>query len=67
MESVTTTKSMKSIICMRSAGLPIEALIEYYGMVQRGEQTLEIRKENLKEQRVQLVAKVAEMQKTLGL
>ena len=58
---------MKSIICMRSAGLPIEALIEYYGMVQRGEQTLEIRKENLKEQRVQLVAKVAEMQKTLGL
>jgi len=32
---------------MRSAGLPIDALIEYVGLVQRGDNTIEARK-NLK-------------------
>ena len=55
------------IKCMRSAGLPIEVLIEYVGLVQRGDKTIETRKEILKEQRELLVSKMKEMQKTLGI
>jgi len=52
---------------MRSAGLPIEVLIEYVGLYQQGGQTIEARKEILKEQRQILAAKIAELQKTLDL
>jgi MerR family transcriptional regulator, aldehyde-responsive regulator len=55
------------IKCMRSAGLPIEVLIEYVGLVQQGDTTVETRKEILKEQRVLLTAKIAELQKTLEI
>lgn len=55
------------IKCMRSAGLPIEVLIEYVRLVQQGDQTIEARKEILKEQREQLAARIMEMQKTLDL
>ena len=39
------------IKCMRSAGLPIEVLIEYVALVQKGDKTIEARKEILIEQR----------------
>jgi DNA-binding transcriptional MerR regulator len=52
---------------MRSAGLPIETLIEYVGLVQQGDGTIEARKEILKEQRELLAARMKEMQKTLGI
>jgi DNA-binding transcriptional MerR regulator len=52
---------------MRSAGLPIEVLIEYVGLVQQGDQTIGARKEILIEQRKQLVAKMEEIQKTLDI
>lgn len=55
------------IKCMRSAGLPIEVLIEYFNLVQQGDQTIEARKEILVEQREQLLVKMAEMQATLDL
>jgi DNA-binding transcriptional MerR regulator len=55
------------IKCMRSAGLPIEVLIEYVGLVQQGDATIEARKEILKEQRELLAARMGEMQKTLDL
>jgi len=55
------------IKCMRSAGLPVEVLIEYVGLVQQGDKTIEARKEILKEQRALLVARMKEMQKTLDL
>jgi DNA-binding transcriptional MerR regulator len=42
------------IKCMRSAGLPIEVLIQYFELVQRGDETIEARKEILIEQREQL-------------
>jgi DNA-binding transcriptional MerR regulator len=51
--------------CMRSAGLPIEVLIEYVALVQQGDATIESRKELLVEQRRQLIARIEEMQKTL--
>ncbi len=53
------------IKCMRSAGLPIEALIEYVGLFQQGDATSEARKELLSEQRKQLIAKMEDNQKTL--
>ena len=55
------------IKCMRSAGLPIEVLIDYMGLVQQGDQTIEARKEILKEQRELLLSRMQEMQKTLDI
>jgi DNA-binding transcriptional MerR regulator len=59
-------RRVEFIKCMRSAGLPIEVLIEYVGLV-HGRQTIEARKEILLEQREQLVARMKEMQKTLDI
>jgi DNA-binding transcriptional MerR regulator len=53
--------------CMRSAGLPVEVLIEYVQLVQQGDKTIEARKEILEEQRKHLVTKMEEMQKTLDM
>lgn len=53
------------IKCMRSSGLPIEALIEYVALFQQGEETRSARKDILIEQRDVLVDKVAELQKTI--
>ena len=55
------------IKCMRSAGLPIEVLIEYFNLVQQGDRTIDARKEILIEQREQLLVRMAEMQETLDL
>ena len=55
------------IKCMRSAGLPIEVLIEYVALVQKGDKTIEARKEILVEQRELLMTRMKEMQKTLGI
>jgi DNA-binding transcriptional MerR regulator len=53
------------IKCMRNAGLPIEVLIEYVGLFQNGDETIEARKELLTEQRRILSEKMEEMKKTL--
>lgn len=53
------------IKCMRGAGLPIEVLVEYVTLFQKGEETVAARKELLTEQRDRLAAKIAEMQETL--
>ena len=55
------------IKCMRSAGLPLEVLIDYMSLVQQGDSTIETRKEILREQRALLATRIAEMQKTLDL
>jgi len=60
-------RRVEFVKCMRSAGLPIEVLIEYVGLVQQGDRTVEARKEILKEQRELLVARMKEMQKTLDI
>lgn len=59
-------KRVEFIKCMRSVGLPIDVLIEYFKLVQQGDHTIEARKEILIDQRAQLVAKMEEMQETLG-
>ncbi|ALS28485.1 transcriptional regulator [Paenibacillus sp. 32O-W] len=58
-------KWVEFIKCMRSAGLPVEVLIEYVGLFQQGDETMEARKELLIEQRNQLVKRIEEMKKTL--
>ncbi len=52
---------------MRSAGLPIEVLIEYIGLVQQGDSTIEARKDILVEQRQLLISRMEQMQKTLDI
>ena len=60
-------RRVEFVKCMRSAGLPIEVLIEYIGLVQRGDQTIETRKDILVEQRELLIARMEQMQKTLDI
>lgn len=51
--------------CMRSAGVQIEALIEYVALFQQGPDTAPARKAILIEQRDQLVQRMADMQRSL--
>jgi MerR family transcriptional regulator, aldehyde-responsive regulator len=60
-------RRVEFVKCMRSAGLPVEVLIEYIGLVQQGDKTIEARKEILTEQRELLVARMEQMQKTLDI
>ena len=53
------------IRCMRSAGLPIESLIEYMRLYMKGDHTMEARKAILVEERDSLAGRIAEMQSTL--
>ena len=60
-------RRVEFIKCMRSAGLPVEVLIEYVALVQQGDNTIEARKEILIEQRELLIARMQEMQKTMDI
>ena len=51
--------------CMRGAGLQVEALIEYVSLFQKGDATIEARKQILIEQRDQLMERMADMQRSL--
>ena len=51
--------------CMRSAGVQIEALIEYVDLFQQGDCTLDGRKALLMDQRDRLMARMAEIQASL--
>ena len=52
--------------CLRAAGLPIEALIEYATLYQQGDSTLNARKELLIEQRQLLLDKIDTLQTALN-
>lgn len=54
------------IKCMRDAGLPIEALIEYTTLFMEGEDTIEARKNILIQEREKLIKKRAEIDETIG-
>ena len=51
--------------CLRSAGVQIEALIEYVKLFRQGEETIDARKALLVQQRDQLAARMEEMQRSL--
>jgi DNA-binding transcriptional MerR regulator len=60
-------RRVEFIKCMRSAGLPVEVLIEYVALVQQGDHTIQARKEILREQRELMALRMSEMQKTLSI
>jgi len=51
--------------CMRSAGLPVEVMIEYLKLTQQGDETIHARLELLLEQRTQLLAQKTAIDSTL--
>lgn len=51
------------IKCMRGAGLPVETLVEYVTLFQKGDETAETRKALLVEQRELLADRIVEMKK----
>lgn len=53
-------------ICMRSAGLPIEALIEYVKLYQQGDATIPARLQLLQEQRESLEEQKAQLEKAMN-
>lgn len=53
-------------ICMRSAGLPIEALIEYVKLYQQGDATIAARLQLLQEQRESLEEQKAQLEKAMN-
>jgi DNA-binding transcriptional MerR regulator len=60
-------KRVDFVKCMRSAGLPIDVLIEYFKLVEQGDETAEARKQILIDQREQLLAKMEEIQSVLDI
>lgn len=54
------------VICMRSAGLPVEALIEYVELYQQGDQTFGARLELLQEQRRNLEEQQKQLQAAIS-
>jgi DNA-binding transcriptional MerR regulator len=53
------------IKCMRSAGVAVEALIEYVALFRQGDASAEARKQILIEQRAQIAARMLAMQNML--
>lgn len=58
-------KWIELALCMRKAGLPVEAMIEYLKLFQQGDETISARLELLTAQRDILVAKKTEIENTL--
>ncbi len=58
-------KWIEFIKCMRSAGLTIEALIEYTSLFIEGDRTIEARKKILTDEREKLVEKRMEIDETI--
>ncbi|HFI0633019.1 TPA: stress response transcriptional regulator NmlR [Streptococcus suis] len=56
---------LEFIRCFRSAGMSIERLIEYMGLVQAGDSTVEARIDLLREEREELQTRLIEMQQAL--
>jgi DNA-binding transcriptional MerR regulator len=55
------------IKCMRKAGIPVDVLKRYVRLFQKGDETREMRKKILCEQRDLLAARIADLQKTAEL
>lgn len=53
------------IKCMRNAGLTVDSLVKYVSLFQQGDETSELRKQILVEQRNALAERVDELQKSL--
>ena len=54
------------VICMRKAGLPVEALIEYVKLYQEGDETFEARLQLLSEEREKLEEQKARIESAIN-
>lgn len=54
------------VICMRGAGLPVEAIIEYVRLFKEGDCTMQARLDLLKEQRENLLKQREKINETIG-
>ena len=54
------------VICMRKAGLPVEALIEYVKLYQEGDETFEARLQLLSEEREKLEEQEAQIESAIN-
>lgn len=54
-------------ICMRSAGLPVEALVDYVRLYQMGDETFQARLELLEEQRENLEEQKKQLQAAISI
>ena len=54
------------IKCMRSAGISVDALIEYVSLFRQGKSTIPARKELLVKQREQILARINELNEVLA-
>lgn len=61
----TSCRWLEFIKCMRSAGMPIEVLIEYVDLFKQGKKTADARRELLIEQRKRLLEKKEDIEKTI--
>lgn len=59
-------KWVQLALCMRSAGLPVEVMIEYVHLFSQGDSTLRARLELLKEQMEQLEKQKAAIKETMS-
>ena len=56
-------KNIEFVICMRNAGLSIEALAEYLSLFKEGDKTIELRRNILIRERNKLALKIEDMKK----
>ena len=56
---------VENAICMRSAGLPVEMLIEYVRLFREGDGTFRARRDLLAEARDEIAAQLAKYQKAM--
>lgn len=60
-----TCKKIEFVKCMRTAGVEIEMLLEYFDLLEKGKKTVGARKELLEEQRQRLLEKQKNITETL--
>ena len=58
-------KWVENAVCMRSAGVPVEMLIEYVRLFQEGDSTIEARRDLLKEARQEVQKQLDKYQSTM--
>ena len=56
---------VENAICMRSAGVPVEMLIEYVRLFREGDSTFQARRDLLAEAREEIAAQLAKYQATM--
>ncbi|WP_281678995.1 MerR family transcriptional regulator [Eggerthia catenaformis] len=63
--SVQDIKWVENAVCMRSAGVPVEMLIEYVRLFQDGDETIKARRDLLMDVRVELQKQLDKYQATM--